>query len=269
MKVQVFINPKKISITDRAFNYGDGLFETILVKDNEPLHLSEHILRLNNGCKRLNIPLPSKKIITNSIEKCIGNTKCCIIKIIYSRGSSEHGYSYENNIIPIMYFIKKSKTNIKNEKLIKLGFSKYQLSNNSYLSKIKHLNRLEQILGASFVDETKFDNYILTDKNNNIIECVSSNIFFYKITKDKYNFITPNLCNAGVDGIMKTIIMKFMKRNKMNLSVKEISKKDVPNYHGAFICNSISGIQFVTKIGRYILNHDINLERIFSEYVYE
>ena len=37
----------------------------------------------------------------------------------------------------------------------------YLLSNNSYLSKIKHLNRLEQILGASFVDETKFDNYIL------------------------------------------------------------------------------------------------------------
>ena len=254
MKVQVFINPKKISITDRAFNYGDGLFETILVKDNEPLHLSEHILRLNNGCKRLNIPLPSKKIITNSIEKCIGNTKCCIIKIIYSRGSSEHGYSYENNIIPIMYLIKKSKTYIKNKKLVTLGFSKYQLSNNPYLSKIKHLNRLEQILGVSFVDETKFDNHILTDKNNNVIECVSSNIFFYKVIKDKYNF---------------TIIMKFMKRNKMNLSVKEISRKDVPKYHGAFICNSISGIQFVTKIDRYILNHDVNLERIFSEYVYE
>ena len=50
---------------------------------------------------------------------------------------------------------------------------------------------------------------------------------------------------------------------------KEISKKDVPKYHGAFICNSISGIQFVTKIGRYILNHDVSLERIFSEYVYE
>ena len=168
-----------------------------------------------------------------------------------------------------MYLIKKSKTYIKNKKLVTLGFSKYQLSNNPYLSKIKHLNRLEQILGVSFVDETKFDNHILTDKNNNVIECVSSNIFFYKVIKDKYNFTTPNLCNVGVDGIMKTIIMKFMKRNKMNLSVKEISRKDVPKYHGAFICNSISGIQFVTKIDRYILNHDVNLERIFSEYVYE
>ena len=88
-----------------------------------------------------------------------------------------------------MYFIKKAKQ-ISRMKNCQIRFSKYQLSNNSYLSKIKHLNRLEQILGASFVDETKFDNYILTDKNNNIIESVSSNIFFYKITKDKYNFIT-------------------------------------------------------------------------------
>ena len=37
MKVQVFINPTKISITDRAFNYGDGLFETILVTINDKL----------------------------------------------------------------------------------------------------------------------------------------------------------------------------------------------------------------------------------------
>ena len=80
MKAQVFINPKYIPVNDRAFNYGDGLFETILVNNGEPLFLKEHLTRLNLGCKKLRIELPSQTLIKKSINKSIGNTKKCIIK---------------------------------------------------------------------------------------------------------------------------------------------------------------------------------------------
>jgi branched-subunit amino acid aminotransferase/4-amino-4-deoxychorismate lyase len=88
LKIQVHINKKTVSINDRAFNYGDGLFETILVKNNKPKLLNQHIKRLFVGCKRLSIKLPGIKLIKDSIQKAIGSTNECIIKIIYTRGIS-------------------------------------------------------------------------------------------------------------------------------------------------------------------------------------
>ncbi len=268
MKAQVFINPKYIPVNDRAFNYGDGLFETILVNNGEPLFLKEHLTRLNLGCKKLRIELPSQTLIKKSINKSIGNTKKCIIKIIYSRGISLHGYGYDRKVKPQLYIIKKKAPNIKRSLFIPLRYSKYKLYDNPYLSKIKHLNRLEQILGLTFSDR-KDSNNILIDKNNNIIECISSNIFLYTIKKDTFNFVTPDLSNSGVDGIMKKVIIKFMKRKKINICECIIKQKDIKKFHGAFICNSVTGIQFVKKIDKYVLSHSRELEAILGKFVYE
>ena len=268
MKAQVFINPKYIPVNDRAFNYGDGLFETILVNNGEPLFLKEHLSRLNLGCKKLKIELPSQTLIKKSINKSIGNTKKCIIKIIYSRGISLHGYGYDRKVKPQLYIIKKKAPNIKRSLFIPLRYSKYKLYDNPYLSKIKHLNRLEQILGLTFSDR-KESNNILIDKNNNIIECISSNIFLYTIKKDTFNFVTPDLSNSGVDGIMKKVIIKFMKRKKINICENTIKQKDIRKFHGAFICNSVTGIQFVKKIDKHALSHSRELEAILDKFVYE
>ena len=71
-KFNIFINKKTISVFDRGFNYGDGVFETILVKDLCPLYLKDHIRRLHKGCTKLKIQKPSLLIIKNNIKKCIG-----------------------------------------------------------------------------------------------------------------------------------------------------------------------------------------------------
>ena len=268
MKTQVFINPKSIPVNDRAFNYGDGLFETILVNDGEPLFLKEHLIRLNSGCKKLRIKLPSHTLIEKSINKSIGNTKKCIIKIIYSRGISTHGYTYDKKIKPLLYIIKKKPINIKRSLFISLGYSKYKLCDNPFLSKIKHLNRLEQILGFTLTDR-KESNNVLIDKNNNIIECISSNIFLYTIKKNNFNFVTPDLSNSGVDGIMKKIIIKFMKRKKINICENIIKQKDIKKFHGAFICNSVTGIQFIKKIDKHTFSHSRELETVLGKFIYE
>ena len=268
MKTQVFINPKSIPVNDRAFNYGDGLFETILVNDGQPLFLQEHLIRLNSGCKKLRIKLPSHSLIEKSINKSIGNTKKCIIKIIYSRGISTHGYTYDKKIKPLLYIIKKKPINIKRSLFISLGYSKYKLCDNPFLSKIKHLNRLEQILGFTLTDR-KESNNVLIDKNNNIIECISSNIFLYTIKKNNFNFVTPDLSNSGVDGIMRKVIIKFMRRKKIKICERTVKQKDVIKFHGAFICNSVSGIQFIKKIDNYTLSHSKELETVLGKFIYE
>ena len=269
MKIQVHINKTSVSIRDRGFNYGDGIFETILVKNNKCLYQTDHIKRLTKGCEVLKISPPSRKLLNSSIKKSIGKTRECIIKIIYTRGLSDHGYGYNKDITPQLYINKKINVLYKCKKTISLGYSQYCLSENSYLSKIKHMNRLEQILGTAFKPKKLFDNYILINNKNHIVECISSNIFFYKLNNNKFTFHTPNLKNNGVDGILKQQIIKTLIKKKIPVFERNIKKNDIVKYYGSFICNSISGIQFVRQIDKQSLNHIEYLEDLLHKYIYE
>ena len=73
-KFNIFINTKKVSINDRSFLYGDGLFETILVRDGKIYYLKDHYSRLKKGSKLLKILIPDFKSTESSIKKCINNT---------------------------------------------------------------------------------------------------------------------------------------------------------------------------------------------------
>ena len=72
MKIQVHINKTSVSVKDRGFNYGDGIFETIRVKNNKCLYQIDHINRLIKGCKILKISSPSKKLLNSAIKKVGG-----------------------------------------------------------------------------------------------------------------------------------------------------------------------------------------------------
>ena len=105
-KFNIFINPKNISIHDRGFNYGDGLFETILIKDSKIKYLIDHTKRLHAGCKILKLNKPSSNLLKKNIKKAIGKKTNCVIKIILTRGSSTFGYKFTKDISHNLYFIK-------------------------------------------------------------------------------------------------------------------------------------------------------------------
>jgi len=258
-----------VSIKDRAFNYGDGLFETIYVKNNKPLFLDAHIKRLNIGCDKLSIPIISRTLLKDTIKKSILKSKECIVKIIYSRGLSEHGYQFGQDITPQLYVFKKNINKRKKNKFVSLGYSKYLLKDNLYLSKIKHLNRIEQILGLTKKGVPSYDTYIMLDSHKKIIECISSNIFFYNYKINTFNFVTPSLDTCGVEGIMKQQIIKYLKSRKIKIFEKGVSKKDIIKFDGCFICNVVNGVQFVKKIEEKSINHIFEIESLLKKYIYE
>src|SRR5207302_5667142 len=61
----VFVNERfvveeeaTVSVFDRSFLYGDGLFETLLVANGKPFRWEQHLLRLRRGAGFLKISLP-------------------------------------------------------------------------------------------------------------------------------------------------------------------------------------------------------------------
>ena len=181
-KFNIYINKKSAPINDRGLNYGDGIFETILVRNKKAIFIDDHLTRLCNGCAKLGIKKPTLVLIKKNIKLCIGSTNNCILKILLTRGSSQFGYSFSDKLIPNIYFIKikAEKKKVLNSS-VKLGISKVYLDSIPTLSKIKHLNRLEQVLAVNELNaHPLYSDLLLLSKEENIIETISSNIFFVR-----------------------------------------------------------------------------------------
>jgi 4-amino-4-deoxychorismate lyase len=61
-----FINGERrhcVDASDRGFQYGDGVFETIAVYQGKPLFWQRHIDRLLKGCQTLRIPFPDVSLL--------------------------------------------------------------------------------------------------------------------------------------------------------------------------------------------------------------
>ena len=239
----------KINIKDRSVQYGDGVFETIAVKAQLLEFWKEHYQRLNRGCKVLRIKCPSelflKREINNFIKKI--KKKKFILKIIISRGEGGRGYqppekSKPTRIIGVYSWPNYPKINYK--KGVKLGVCKMRISSQPYLSKIKHLNRLEQIIARSEWKKKNISESIMLDFNDNIIEGTMSNIFGVK----KNVYYTPSTTLSGIEGIMRNKILQFLKKTKKKYKIKKINLKELLNFDEVFICNSVFGIWAVRQI---------------------
>ena len=270
-KFNIFINKKIISINDRAFNYGDGLFETILVKNNQMIYLNEHVKRLHEGCDIIFINKPALSLIKKNAEIAIGNTKNCVLKIILSRGSCDFGYQYPKHLIPNLYFIK---TNVSPNKTnrtdrVDIAYSNYKPFGNNNLSKIKHLNRLDQCLIASELQNIK-DNYsdLAITQDNNIIETLSSNLFFARKTKAQYVFDTPLISDFGIKGVMREKIIEFLKKKKFKVSIKNIERDSLKRYTSCFKVNSIKGVILIDRIGKNKFSKPEMLYNTLKSFIY-
>ena len=268
-RFNIFLNPKNISIKDRGFNYGDGLFETILVKDSKILYLKEHVERLHYGCNILHFKKPSYLIIKNNMEKVIGRNKNCIIKIILTRGDNSFGYKIPINIKHNLYFIKNKKSApIINRNMVRLGISTYKTFDNSNLARIKHLNRIDQCLIAEDLYKRKDLNDLVVLNKNHMIETLSSNLFFIKKSRSGYIFHTPKIDKFGIKGIIRDKLISYLKNNKLRVDERHIPLTDLAKYNIAFKVNSVQGLIFIDEIENNKFSHDEIIYNKLKKFIY-
>ena len=232
-----------ISIHNRNFQYGDGLFETCVVKDNRILLWDKHLFRLDEGCERLKIKNSDESIWLKDVKKALSltSTKNCVVKLILSRGNSQRGYSYPDDISPVRIVIVSELRNVQSKKSFSLEYAESGYHSNPILAGIKHCNRIEQIMARASL---KRDEAIMLDENQNIISVTQGNIYFIFGQR----LVTPKLDRCGVIGSRRSLILDLAESLEMNVEEVNISINDAIKADEVFISNSIIGIQSVSSI---------------------
>ena len=239
-----------INSNDRGLLYGDGLFETMAVRNGQ-IHLWDaHWQRLSLGCNKLSIELPNKTTIEKEIELLIesNNETQFIIKLIVTRGEGQRGYRFakEQNTTRILSshswpnYLDKHQT-----EGVDVCYCETKLSENEKLAGIKHLNRLEQVLARNeWGDE--FQEGLLSTAQGNVVDGTMSNIFAVQDNK----IFTPGLSLCGVDGVMRKTVIKAAKEKNYSIYEKDFTKIELEQADELFLTNSLFGIWPIKIIGK-------------------
>lgn len=247
MRQVVLINGKKqtkLSVFNRLTQFGDGLFETCVVKKSNLLFWSAHFARLEKGCVQLKINPISEQQWLKDIVKALELAKLesAIVKIFLSRGESTRGYGFTSNIQPTRLVIAFEMPSKMPEKYtLDVCCSGY--ADNELLSNIKHCNRLEQILAHS---ELSTDECIMLDNSGNVISVTQGNIFAVKSGV----LFTPNLDKCGISGTRREAILRVAIDLGLQVKVDKLTLQTLFDCDEVFISNSVIGIKSVSTINK-------------------
>jgi len=241
-----------LAADDRSVQFGDGLFETMLVRDGRVIQLAEHLDRLSASALRLSIDIPQPAVFIEDIDKLIGATDsaCGVIKLIVTRGCSSRGYQYDSRAVSnrLVRFsdIHRQHSSILSGELLHgdLCFCDTPVSVNSALAGMKHLNRLDNVLARNEFAADRYIDGLMSDVDGHIIEGSMSNLFAIKGRV----LYTPDLDRAGVDGVMRNTVLELAGEAGMDYSVCNLTRPELEQMDCLFITNSLIGMKAVDNL---------------------
>ncbi len=244
------INKKdcKISLENRAFLYGDGLFESVKIINGKAFNLEAHLNRLFAGALLMNLKIvASKNDFRNDIERLLIKnkiTKGGSLKILLFRDEGGK-YLPENNQTSCLIISKFSDKILftLNKKGVELGLYKTQLKPINKLSNYKTMSALQSVMCSLDANQKGKDDCLMFNTENNIIESANSNIFYVK-----NNIIfTPQLREGCVDGTMRNCILS-LKDLDYKIVENEVKLGDILEAEEVFLTNAIQGVRWVSRI---------------------
>jgi 4-amino-4-deoxychorismate lyase len=244
-----------VSIDDRAFQYGDGLFETIAIRNGEPRLWEYHMDRLTMSCERMRIVVPDiqelRQQLDDAVERSHENPAHCAAKIVISSGVSARGYA------------RKSPTDAKSYigvfATVPVGVEHYrggvetQVCNTrlalfSITAGLKTLNRLEQVLARSeSVVHSAFEGLTL-DADERLICGTMSNVFIVS----NQTIITPLLHRCGVEGVMRRHAIETLRDKGTAVEVRDVGVSELYCSDEVFLTNSQFGVLPVRSCGEKV-----------------
>lgn len=257
-----------ISIDNRAFKYGDGVFESmVMYKGSLPL-FALHYHRMVEGMKALRFDIPdfyTSDYFQSEINKLCEEGKNYRIRLSTYR--SDGGlYTPISNVPKYLMEAKEIETDrfqLNEEGLRLTWYDEVPISTQSRLSGIKSANALTYVLAAIHKQTFGFDDALLFNDKGNVTEAISSNLFYIK----NDILYTPHNDAGGVKGVMRNAIISISKA--LNIKVEcpiDVQPKDIFEADGVFITNAVQGIRWVQSIDHAAINRhqyiDLLLEKL-------
>lgn len=253
------VNGKLVSTTalaienNRGFLYGDAVFETVRVLDNNVLFAEDHYFRLMSSMRIMRMEIPMHFTLENfqaeiikTVDASATKAKAFRVRFTVYREAVGKYLPQENKTIGFIAtaeMLEDAVYPFQDQPYEVELYKDFYIAAN-LLSTVKTTNRAVNVLASIFAAENDYQNCLLVNDKKNIIEAVNGNLFVVSQNTIK----TPSLDEGCIKGIMRKQIIELIgKHPDYTLEEGTISPFELQKADEIFITNVIAGIQPVTK----------------------
>ena len=257
-----------ITPNNRAYKYGDSVFETIKIINGKLVFWEDHYFRLMASMRMLRMRIPMNftlEFLEEEILKIVSIKSENNLRVRLCITRKDGGF-YTPTTNEIDYLIESSEIKFITKDKYTLDLFKDFYIYSGYLSTIKTNNKLINTLASIFAKENELDNCILLNERKGIVEATNASLFLIKGTLIK----TPLLSEGCLKGIAREKVINIIKSSS-NYDIEEavISPFEIQKADELFITNSIIGIQPVTNYRKKVFSTDISKKLAVSFNVLE
>ena len=253
------IKQAQLPASDRAIQFGDGCFTTARIVEGKVCLLEAHLQRLRTACEKLFIPFAQWTALENEMTDQAHGVERGVLKVIITRGSGGRGYSAAGCQDPVRILSVSAwpaHYDRWRQEGITLALSPVRLGRNPQLAGIKHLNRLEQVLIRSHLEQTDADEALVLDSEGFITECCAANLF-WRQGKDVF---TPRLDQAGVNGLMRQFCLRQLAHSGFRVVEVQAREAALADADEIVVCNALMPVVPVRQYGP----HHFILRELYS-----
>lgn len=235
------LSSARVSVVDRGFSYGDGLFETMRSYSGEIFRLDAHLERLFQSLNQIFIHVP---MTAGEIQSAVGETLMrngqpdCMIRLTISRGEQYSGFHVDRETPPTLVIIVRPLEALPKkwyDQGIKISLFPSSAQKVGGLGQsIKSCNYLSNVLIREHAHQQNSVEGILMDEQGRITEGTTSNVF---IVQDG-TLITPDINPHILPGITRQTVLEIAAQKGVPVALRELTADDIYNAGEVFITNS-------------------------------
>ncbi len=265
-------NEPVVKANNRAFCYGDALFETIRIANFKPQFLKEHLQRLYTGMSVLKMeanPLFNEAFFEHAILELAqknGITSDGRVRLTVYRNEGGFYAPADNSV---SYLLEVSAIEEKGYTLNPRGYTVDLFTEmkkpQSALSSIKSANSIIYVVAGIYKNQHALNDCILVNDKGSITEAISSNVF---AVKNGVLYTSP-VSDGCVDGVMRKKIIEIAEANRIAVYELSIMQSVLLGADELFLTNAINGIRWVVayKQKRYFNNTSRKLTDKLNELI--
>jgi branched-subunit amino acid aminotransferase/4-amino-4-deoxychorismate lyase len=256
-----------VSVFDRSFLLGDGLYETLHARNGRLFRWEQHWKRFVFGANFLKIKIPETELtLRQAAGELIARNQLphCMVRMTLSRGVGVRGYSTRGANQPSLVISchPPPAADPRKPALWRLIVASPRLPANDPLARFKSCSKLPQILARMEADAAGADEALLLNTDGFVAEATGSNLFWI----DGDTVFTPALEAGILPGVTREAVFEICQGLRLPCREANITPAELRAAQGIFLSLSSFGIAECVSLDGHPLRQAFQVEAIRGAY---
>jgi aminodeoxychorismate lyase len=236
----------RVQALDRGLLYGDGLFETLLVRAGRPIALREHLQRLRDGARRIGLSLAADREWWRRLaEEVVRRNRLeggeAAVRITVTRGSGGEGLLPPRKPRPTLLVSARAvdpEVAQHRRRGVRVVFLPFHPGRGGLLAGVKTTAYLAAVIGKEAARRRGAFEGIYTTEDGEVLEGTTSNLFVVRNGR----LLTPPASSGILAGVTRRTVLALARRAGLRVAEQKLRKTEVLGAEEAFLTASTLGI---------------------------